>query len=121
MYCPECGKQVVDRAKFCPHCGIQLAPLEVVEVPTHGVIRLTRNYAFGASVQDFPVSIDGRRVGSITNDSTQQYKVSPGKHTVSVSVFMGGTREITVSVERGQQVNLRCWVELLGGLKLVRG
>ncbi|MDE6566291.1 MAG: zinc-ribbon domain-containing protein, partial [Lachnospiraceae bacterium] len=24
LYCPECGKEVSDTAKFCPNCGYKL-------------------------------------------------------------------------------------------------
>lgn len=31
--CPECKKQVSDRAAACPHCGHPLAPLPVESAP----------------------------------------------------------------------------------------
>ena len=24
--CPECGKEVSDKAESCPHCGVRIAP-----------------------------------------------------------------------------------------------
>lgn len=28
MYCKNCGKEILDEVKYCPHCGFQLKPLE---------------------------------------------------------------------------------------------
>ena len=30
--CPECGKEVSDKAKTCPHCGYSLTEVEPMEV-----------------------------------------------------------------------------------------
>jgi len=30
MYCPECGKEVIDRFKFCPHCGCSLESAQLL-------------------------------------------------------------------------------------------
>lgn len=29
MKCPECGKEVSDKAAVCPNCGVEIAPAEV--------------------------------------------------------------------------------------------
>lgn len=31
MFCPECGKEIKDGAKFCPYCGNQIAPAVINE------------------------------------------------------------------------------------------
>lgn len=31
MFCPECGKEIKDGAKFCPYCGNQIAPVVINE------------------------------------------------------------------------------------------
>lgn len=33
MYCPGCGKQIEDDAKFCPHCGRDVDPTDDVPQP----------------------------------------------------------------------------------------
>lgn len=31
MFCPECGKEIKDGAKFCPYCGNQIVPVAINE------------------------------------------------------------------------------------------
>lgn len=31
MYCKYCGKEIVDNAFVCPHCGVQVAPVANIQ------------------------------------------------------------------------------------------
>ena len=47
--CPECGKEISDNAKTCPHCGA-VQPEDSIVKPTESIFNKVLEYVFYAEV-----------------------------------------------------------------------
>lgn len=90
--CPECGKQISDKATACPSCG---APISAM----FGTLEVTREYS--DYLQDYMLHVDiddGYDSYDIAADETYESKLPFGDHTIIIkyhsSVIL--TRTITV-------------------------
>lgn len=78
--CPECGKEISDKAKACPNCG---APISVIAGKTVPVT-FTRPHSFGGKLIHADALIDERKVGTINDDESFTVKVPVGTHRVTI-------------------------------------
>jgi hypothetical protein len=76
----------------------------------------------------YRILIDGREVGRLRRDATQQYPVLPGSHTVQARIDWTGSPELPVTVEEGQVLDLVVrprsptrWLSIPDHLKLFFG
>lgn len=96
MFCTNCGKKVQNDSVFCTSCGnaIQKAKNKMGKIIFHRIGR------FVGCLIDIDVYIDGKIVGSISNDGTLEVPVSMGEHKVLFDLWSGiNTDSINVTEE----------------------
>ena len=81
--CPECGKEISDKAAACPNCG---APIADKKVRVH----FHRKKAFGGSSNTGTVIVDGATVGSAANGAEFDVMLSVGSHNVVIESKTNG-------------------------------
>ena len=75
--CPECGREISDKASACPSCG---TPIADKKIPVH----FERKKAFGGSANTGTVMVDGVAVGSASNGASFDVMLSAGNHNVVI-------------------------------------
>lgn len=74
--CPECGKEMSDKALACPNCGAALSELSKINV------RFWRKKSFNGSLCKWTVYIDGAILGVIGSGSEFSVGLEPGLHNM---------------------------------------
>lgn len=74
--CPECGKEISDKAAACPNCGAPIAAGKTVPV------RIWRERKFTGSALSGNVLIDGQTVGSAASGTDFVINLSTGEHNI---------------------------------------
>ena len=95
--CPECNKEISDKAPACPNCGTPIANKKV-KVHFH-----RKRSAFGALVTGV-VLIDGVTVGSASNGSEFDAMLSTGTHNVIVQSKVNGA--LASDRSRGEMITI---------------
>ena len=88
--CPECGKQVSDRAAACPNCGcpISASPASPEKkIPVH--FWRKKNILNGVA-NTGRVLVDGVMAGSAENGASFELMLSPGNHIVLIESRTNG-------------------------------
>ena len=85
--CPECGKEISDKAKACPNCG---CPLE--DVITYGVVRIK----MPNNVVDGLVGLFSSRNATVTDKRGNV--LWEGKHGENASFTIDGATEIVINL-----------------------
>lgn len=75
--CPECGKEVSDKAKACIHCG---SPMNVV----NGKIKIKCGWIDGSIWKAKIVTDDGRELAKIPQGGVASFSIEKDEH-VTVS------------------------------------
>jgi hypothetical protein len=129
MICPSCSKEIPDKIKFCPECGARLGPssqeasesgvassaLDPTGAPQpEAAIILRRSPQLTASLTKFTVFIDERRAGTIGNNETERFNISPGVHTFYVSLDDFKSKKLSVNLRPGESLRLACWAKAFG-------
>lgn len=78
--CPECGKEISDKAISCPHCGVPIAVKFEKKVP----VRFYREQKYAGSAIIGTVSIDGQKVGNLNNGQSLSVELTVGEHRVEI-------------------------------------
>lgn len=82
--CPECGKEISDKASACPNCG---SPIKTAGC----IVHFERKKAmFVGSAVSGTVCVDGRHVGSASNGASFDVELSYGSHSVSIESSIAG-------------------------------
>lgn len=77
--CPECGKEISDKAVSCPNCGVPIAKASVEKkIP----ITFSREKAMKLSAVNANVIIDNERVGTLRNGESFVVNISVGSHRI---------------------------------------
>ena len=84
--CPECGKEISDKAQSCIHCGCPLA-----EVATSGVVRIKMPNNI---VEGWIGLFSSRRAAVVANGKT----VWEGKHGENASFTVEGPTKVTIEL-----------------------
>lgn len=79
--CPECGKQVSDRAAACPNCGCPISAVTAKMIPVH--FWRKKNLLSGVA-NTGTVLVDGVVAGSAANGASFDIMLSPGPHSVVI-------------------------------------
>ena len=115
--CPECGKEISDKAAACPNCG---APVESKKIKVH-IFRARKLLSYTAI--SGRVYIDGNPVGSADNGVDYTVEVSPGNHQLSVEcqagMMLGSRRTESVNftaVDKQIEVELKVGMDATGFL-----
>ena len=75
--CPECGKEISDKALSCPNCGTPIANKKVR-------VHFHRKKTFVGSANTGTVIVDGAAVGSASNGSEFDAMLSIGTHNIVI-------------------------------------
>ena len=75
--CPECGKEISDRAEFCPHCGLPSAFF--IEKPKT-VVKKNKNLEIKNAIDDFNSECKSLLTSGILIEDDVKYKL--GKHEI---------------------------------------
>ena len=75
--CPECGREISDKAPACPHCG---TPVANKKIPVH----FEREKTFSGSLTTGTVMVDGVTVGSAGNGASFDVMLTAGMHSVVI-------------------------------------
>ena len=95
--CPECGKQISDKAPACPNCG---NPIGNKKIKVH----FERKRSFAGSANTGTVMVDGVPVGSAGNGSSFDVMLSAGSHNVVIEsktnnlLASGRTNSATINI-----------------------
>lgn len=81
--CPECGREVSDKAVSCPQCGYPIASMAVQETPKKPVTFWRKRKSYGSAIHAV-VYIDDVRVGTVDNDEEFTVNLKCGEHTVAI-------------------------------------
>lgn len=103
--CPECGKQISDRAASCPNCGCPISGSNVASKPTTAQIRVV--------CKTTTMKIDGR---SASHGSIVDIPVN-GSKSVLISAFGGAVgigSSISEKVVAGHKYDLDMHRTLVG-------
>ncbi|HEY6730688.1 MAG TPA: zinc ribbon domain-containing protein [Solirubrobacterales bacterium] len=101
--CPECGKEVSDRAPRCPNCGVPI--FRESKVVVYGY---TQQFAFNPKVHVF---WNGAPVGSVKKGGAISFDV---EEDGEVS-FKSSIRKASVPVEAGRVTNIKIsWDRITG-------
>ena len=76
MNCPNCNSKVEKNKSFCPSCGEKLGEYTLIVTRT--------KKAMGFAIP-FPIYVDGIKVGDVKNGESITYKLTEGKHMVSIN------------------------------------
>ena len=86
--CPECGKEISDKANACPNCG---APIEVISSKKIPVTFTREKRAIVGSGVEGTVFIDEQKVGTINNGESFTTEVSVGTHRITIDANQSET------------------------------
>ena len=76
--CPECGREVSDKALSCPHCGNPIN--QKTEVP----VVFKRESKFNGGAFKFVVYVDAMMVGKAGSGESFSVKLMQGNHQIDV-------------------------------------
>lgn len=103
--CPECGKDVSDKAPTCPNCGVPI--LRESKVVVYGY---TQQFAINPKVR---VYWTGRPVGSVKKGDSISFDIDADGEVS----FKSSIRSASVRVEAGRVTNIKLsWDRITGKL-----
>jgi hypothetical protein len=78
------------------------------DVSTDSTIRIHRLHVqMRDRLRPYRVIVDGKRVGGVRNDRTEEFTTTPGEHTVQLKIDFVGSPVLRITVEAGETVTLR--------------
>lgn len=111
--CPECGKEISDKALTCPNCG---TPINMqCEKP---VVFQRKKTSKGMLVK-LEFAIDGAYAGFLKNGQSLTMYLFPGTHQVQLPSATGGITSISFDIpEDANEATVLIAPGLLGGWKI---
>ena len=97
--CPECGKEISDKAPACPNCGI---PLRREDRGTYDVI-ITREKQWYLINPKVKITIDSADEYSLENGSSISIPLTTGAHTIMFSL---GVRKTQTDIDVTENMNI---------------
>lgn len=97
--CPECGKEISDKAATCPNCGM---PLRREDRGTYDVI-ITREKQWFLINPKIKIIVDGVDEYSIENNSSITIPLTTGVHTL---IFSLGIRKTQTNIDVTENLNI---------------
>jgi hypothetical protein len=77
-------------------------------VSTSSTIRIRRLHVqMRDRLRPYRVIIDGKRIGGVRDDRTEEFTVTPGEHTVQLKIDFVGSPVLRITVEAGDTGTLR--------------
>jgi hypothetical protein len=79
----------------------------VSDVSTDSTIRIHRLHVpMRDRLRPYRVMVDGKRVGGVRNDMTEEFIVTPGEHAVQLKIDFVGSPVLRITVQVGETVTL---------------
>jgi hypothetical protein len=101
--CPECGKEVADKAPTCPNCGVPIFRESKVVV-----VGYTQQFAIQPKVH---VSWNGARIGAVKKGESISFDISTSGEVSFTCYF----RSASVPVQAGRVTNIKlAWDRVTG-------
>lgn len=97
--CPECGKEISDKAATCPNCGM---PLRREDRGTYDVI-ITREKQWFLVNPKIKITVDAADEYSIENNSSITIPLTTGTHTI---LFSSGIRKTQTNIDVTENMNI---------------
>lgn len=107
--CPECGKEISDRAVSCPNCGCPIA-----DAPINGCIHFNWADRKGQSIRKTRVVVDGNEYGFMQCEDFLDVPVSGGSHKVELSQGKHVLISETVDISANKQEEFFAFKETMG-------
>ena len=127
MFCPQCGKQADDAAKFCPYCGKPIPQVKGdvssnefsaftssdSEICCVTIRRINQFYVYNPKMKIF---LDGVEVCAVKNGSTVTVEVVKGTHTLRITSFFR-KKQVQISILEDTELVVG-WNRLTGGINV---
>ena len=78
-------------------------------------IQLKRKKEFQSSVRDYQVFIDNNKIGTIRNNETKNFTISPGNHNMVIKIDWCSSPIFTFDIADGETINLQVEGEMHKG------
>ena len=100
--CPECGKEISDKAATCPNCGM---PLRRIDRGTYDVI-IKREKQWFLVNPKIKVTVDTTDEHFLENNSSITLPLTTGSHTI---IFSSGMRrtQTDIDVTENMTINVK--------------
>lgn len=99
IQCPECKKEISDKATACPNCGM---PLRLEDRGTYDVI-ITREKQWYLINPKMKVIVDSAHEYSLENGNSITVPLTTGTHTI---LFSSGIRKTQTSIDVTENMNI---------------
>ena len=99
IQCPECGKEISDKAFTCPNCGVPIN----MEMPVKVTVQRTKAF-FGGGV-GIGVAIDGGFLGELGRGRGVDLELYPGRHLLELSQSGGALKGYSNNFEISEGAN----------------
>lgn len=111
--CPECGKEISDKALTCPNCG---TPINMqCEIP----VVFQRQKVLKGAIVTCEFLVDGVHDGFLKNGQSLTMYLFPGTHQIQLPSATGGITTISFDIpENANEVTVVIAPGLLGGWKI---
>ncbi len=100
--CPECGKEISDKASACPNCGM---PLRREDRGTYDVV-VTRENQWFLINPAATITVDNVDKYELKNGSSVKIPLSTGAHTLLFSLGPRKT-EANINVTENMKINMK--------------
>ncbi len=100
--CPECGKEISDKASACPNCGM---PLRREDCGTYDVV-VTRENQWFLINPAATITVDNVNKYELKNGSSVKIPLSTGAHTLLFSLGPRKT-EANINVTENMKINMK--------------
>lgn len=97
--CPECGKEISDKAAACPNCGM---PLRREDRGTYDVV-ITREKQWYLVNPKMKVTVDAADEYTLENNSSITIPLTTGPHTI---LFSSSIRKTQTDIDVTENMNI---------------
>lgn len=101
--CPECGKEISDKAAACPNCGM---PLRREDRGTYDVT-ITKEKQWFLVNPKIKVTVDSSDEYILENNSSITLPLTTGVHTIVFSLGVRKTKT-DIDVTENMNINVKC-------------
>lgn len=112
--CPECGKEISDKASACPNCGM---PLRSEDRGTYD-ITITRKKQWFLINPDATITVDNSDKYKLKNDSSIKISLTTGEHTL---LFSLGPRKTEAKINVTENATIEMSMNRASGEIIVTG
>ena len=78
------------------------------------MLHITRDSAYADKIRNYKVEIDGAVIDTIADGASKDLGVSPGTHTLRLTIDWCSSNTVNFSLTKNETVNFRCSSNLKG-------